>query len=53
MNHRMTAQLAVDALANACALRCPAGTTVHSDGGSQFVHTPSSAPCANTSCRAR
>jgi transposase InsO family protein len=36
MNHRMTAQLAVDALANACALRRPTGTTVHSDRGSQF-----------------
>ncbi|HEU5271105.1 MAG TPA: IS3 family transposase, partial [Jatrophihabitans sp.] len=36
MNHRMTAQLAVDAIANACALRRPTATTVHSDRGSQF-----------------
>jgi putative transposase len=33
---RMTAQLAVDALTNAVALRRPAGTVVHSDRGSQF-----------------
>jgi transposase InsO family protein len=32
----MTSQLAVDALANAVALRRPAGTVVHSDRGSQF-----------------
>jgi hypothetical protein len=32
----MTSQLAVDALANAVALRHPAGTVVHSDRGSQF-----------------
>jgi putative transposase len=36
MNSRMTSQLAVDALVNACSLRRPAGTTVHSDRGSQF-----------------
>jgi transposase InsO family protein len=36
MGERMTAQLAVDALVNACSLRRPAGTTVHSDRGSQF-----------------
>jgi putative transposase len=36
MAQRMTAQLAVDALANAVALRRPAGTVVHSDRGSQF-----------------
>jgi transposase InsO family protein len=36
MSARMTSQLAVDALANACALRRPAATTVHSDRGSQF-----------------
>jgi putative transposase len=36
MAERMTAQLAVDALANAVALRRPAGTVVHSDRGSQF-----------------
>ena len=33
---RMTAALAVSALSNAVALRDPAGTTVHSDRGSQF-----------------
>jgi putative transposase len=33
---RMTAQLAVDALANAVLRRRPAGTVVHSDRGSQF-----------------
>jgi putative transposase len=33
---RMTAELAVRALANAVALRRPAGTVVHSDRGSQF-----------------
>ena len=32
---RMTAELAVSALSNAVALRDPAGTTVHSDRGSQ------------------
>jgi putative transposase len=32
----MTARLAVDALANAVALRHPSGTVVHSDRGSQF-----------------
>jgi transposase InsO family protein len=37
MAERMTSQLAVDALANAVALRRPsAGTVVHSDRGSQF-----------------
>jgi transposase InsO family protein len=36
INERMTSQLAVDALANAVALRRPAGTIVHSDRGSQF-----------------
>jgi putative transposase len=36
MNERMTSQLAVNALTNACALRHPTGTTVHSDRGSQF-----------------
>jgi putative transposase len=36
MADRMTAQLAVDALANAVALRRPAATVVHSDRGSQF-----------------
>jgi putative transposase len=36
MSERMTAQLAVNALTNACALRGPAGTVVHSDRGSQF-----------------
>ena len=37
MADRMTSQLAVDALANAAALRRPgAGTVVHSDRGSQF-----------------
>ena len=37
MSDRMTSQLAVDALANAVALRRPApGTVVHSDRGSQF-----------------
>jgi transposase InsO family protein len=36
MDARMTSQLAVNALSNACALRRPAGTTVHSDRGSQF-----------------
>jgi putative transposase len=33
---RMPAELAVAALRNAVALRDPAGTTVHSDRGSQF-----------------
>ena len=36
MSSRMTASLAVSALSNAVALRDPAGTTVHSDRGSQF-----------------
>jgi putative transposase len=36
MAERMTAQLAVDALTNAVALRHPTGTIVHSDRGSQF-----------------
>jgi putative transposase len=36
MSDRMTSQLAVDALANAVALRRPTGTVVHSDRGSQF-----------------
>jgi transposase InsO family protein len=36
MSQRMTSQLAVDALVNACSLRRPTGTTVHSDRGSQF-----------------
>jgi putative transposase len=36
MSERMTSQLAVDALANACALRRASGTVVHSDRGSQF-----------------
>lgn len=35
IDSRMTSQLAVDALANAVALRRPAGTVVHSDRGSQ------------------
>jgi hypothetical protein len=35
MSSRMTAALAVSALSNAVALRDPAGTTVHSDRGSQ------------------
>jgi putative transposase len=35
INERMTSHLAVDALANAVALRRPAGTIVHSDRGSQ------------------
>ncbi len=33
---RMTSELAVNALRNAVALRCPDGTIVHSDRGSQF-----------------
>jgi len=36
MSSRMTAALAVSASSNAVALRDPAGTTVHSDRGSQF-----------------
>lgn len=36
IGERMTAALAVDALSNACALRRPVATTVHSDRGSQF-----------------
>jgi putative transposase len=36
MADRMTSQLAVNALANAVALRRPSGTVVHSDRGSQF-----------------
>jgi transposase InsO family protein len=36
MGERMTSQLAVDALANAVALRRPNQTVVHSDRGSQF-----------------
>jgi putative transposase len=36
MAERMNSQLAVNALANAVALRRPAGTVVHSDRGSQF-----------------
>jgi transposase InsO family protein len=36
MSSRMTAALALSALSNAVALRDPAGTTVHSDRGSQF-----------------
>jgi transposase InsO family protein len=36
MAERMTSQLAIDALSNACALRRPTGTVVHSDRGSQF-----------------
>jgi putative transposase len=40
MDARMTAALAVSALRNAVALRCPAGTAVvHSDRGSQFRST--------------
>jgi putative transposase len=39
MSSRMTASLAVSALSNAVALRDPAGTTVHSDRGSQFRST--------------
>jgi hypothetical protein len=35
MSDRMTSQLAVNALANAVALRRPTGTVVHSDRGSQ------------------
>ncbi|SFK56528.1 HTH-like domain-containing protein [Cellulomonas sp. KH9] len=35
IDNRMTSQLAVNALANAVALRRPAGTVVHSDRGSQ------------------
>ena len=37
MAERMTSQLAVDALANAVALRRPTDTVVHSDRGSQFL----------------
>ncbi len=36
IDSRMTASLAVSALRNAVRLREPAGTIVHSDGGSQF-----------------
>ena len=36
IDSRMTAELAVAALRNAVALRNPAGTTLHSDRGSQF-----------------
>ena len=36
IDNRMTSQLAVNALANAVALRRPSGTVVHSDRGSQF-----------------
>jgi len=36
MSDRMTSTLAVNALRHAVALRQPAGTTVHSDRGSQF-----------------
>ncbi|MBB2925495.1 transposase InsO family protein [Cellulomonas cellasea] len=36
IDSRMTSQLAVNALANAVALRRPTGTVVHSDRGSQF-----------------
>lgn len=36
IDSRMTAELAVAALRNAVALREPAGTTLHSDRGSQF-----------------
>jgi putative transposase len=36
MAERMTSQLAVDALANAVALRRPTDTVVHSDRGSQL-----------------
>jgi transposase InsO family protein len=36
MGPRMTSDLAVAALGNAVALRCPSGTLVHSDRGSQF-----------------
>ncbi len=36
MSERMTSQLAIDALTNACALRRPTDTVVHSDRGSQF-----------------
>ena len=39
ISDRMTASLAVSALSNAVALRAPAGTTVHSDRGSQFRST--------------
>ncbi len=39
MDARMTASLAVAVLRNAIALRCPAGTIVHSDRGSQFRST--------------
>jgi len=35
ISHRMTAELAVNALSNAVALRDPKGTIVHSDRGSQ------------------
>jgi transposase InsO family protein len=36
MDERMKASLAVAALQNAVAIRCPQGTVVHSDRGSQF-----------------
>jgi transposase InsO family protein len=36
IDERMKASLAVSALRNAIGLRCPAGTVVHSDRGSQF-----------------
>jgi transposase InsO family protein len=36
MGSRMTAQLGVDALANAVLRRAPAGTVVHTDRGGQF-----------------
>ena len=62
----MTAKLAVDALANAVALRRPVATTVHSDRafrpciptvhsdrGSQFRAHSYSASCAATACTDR
>lgn len=36
IDERMTAELAVNALRMAVQRRCPVGTTVHSDRGSQF-----------------
>ena len=47
----MTSQLAVDALANAVALRRPTDTVVHSDRGASSAPTPSSGPCEPPACR--
>jgi hypothetical protein len=49
---RMTADLAVNALANALALRGSVDTIVHSDRGSQPAPTPTSEPCGTRSCAA-